>query len=80
MQPGAEERIAVSHCIGCNAVRTRHRRRLRLHSAARRRLLELLVGELYPSLRGGEIARLQRGAELVEQLTDLTGSAAMMML
>jgi hypothetical protein len=51
------------------------RRRLRLHSAALRRLLELLQRSVC-LLRGGEIARLQRGAELVEQLTDLTGSAA----
>ena len=35
------------------------------------------VGEVYACC-GGEIARLQRGVELVEQLTDLTGSAAMM--
>jgi hypothetical protein len=77
MQPGAEGRIAASHCIGCNAVRTRHRRRLRLHSALRR-LLELLGRRSVCLLRGGEIARLQRGAELVEQLIDLIGSAAMM--
>src|SRR6202521_1660964 len=67
MQPGAEGRIAACHCIGCNAVRTRHRRRLRLHSAARRRLLELLGRRSVCLLRGGEITRLQRGAELVEQ-------------
>ncbi len=38
------------------------------------------VGEVYALLRGEEIARLQRSAGLVEQLTDLTGSAAMMMV
>jgi uncharacterized protein (TIGR03435 family) len=67
MQPGAGVWIAASHCIGCNAVRTRNRRRLRLHSAARRRLLELLSRRSVCLLRGGEIARLQRGAELVAQ-------------
>jgi hypothetical protein len=41
-------------------------------------LLELLGRRSLCLLRGGEIARLQRGVELVEQLTDLTGSAAMM--
>ena len=65
---------------GRNAVQTRHRRRLRLHSTALRRLLELLGQRSVCLLRGGEIARLQRGAELVEQLSDLTGSAAMMMM
>jgi hypothetical protein len=42
-------------------------------------LLELLGRRCVCRLRGGEIARLQRSAGLVEQLTDLTGSAAMMM-
>ena len=37
------------------------------------------VGEVYACC-AVEIARLQRGAELVEQLTDLTASAAMMMV
>jgi len=54
------------------------RRRLRLHTAALRRLLELLGQRSVCLVRGGEIARLQRGAELVERLTDLTGFAAMM--
>ena len=54
------------------------RPRLRLHSAALRGLLELLGQRSVCLLRGGEIARLQRGAELVERLTDLTGIAAMM--
>jgi|HubBroStandDraft_6_1064221.scaffolds.fasta_scaffold83216_3 hypothetical protein len=80
MQPGAEGRIAASHSMGCSAVRTRHRPRLRLHAAVLRRLLELLGRRCVCRLRGGEIARLQRSAGLVEQLTDLTGSAAMMMV